>query len=99
MRLIITSDLADPDGFCAVLLAAHKGLTEAESAALNARLVLVLVNHVGGGEALEKALALACRAIALQPGAPDTGSPVPAVPGPDGCRPGRANRGLHRGCW
>ena len=35
------------------------GLTEAESHALNARLVLVLANHVGDRRVLEQALALA----------------------------------------
>jgi hypothetical protein len=49
MSLITTPNLADPDAAYAALLAAHKGLSEAESQALNARLVLVLMNHVGTG--------------------------------------------------
>ena len=57
--LIRRMNIADQDGFYAALLAAHKGLTEAESHALNARLVLVLANHVGSAEALNEALALA----------------------------------------
>jgi hypothetical protein len=51
--------LAEHDGFYARLLAAHKDLGEAESHALNARLVLILANHVGDTEVLEEALALA----------------------------------------
>ena len=43
-QLITTPNMADPDGLYASLLAAHRGLTEAESHAMNARLVLVLAN-------------------------------------------------------
>ncbi len=57
--LITRANIADPDGFYARLLAAHKGLTEAQSHALNARLVLVLANHVGDRAVLDQALALA----------------------------------------
>ena len=58
-HLITTPNIADPDAFYASLLGAHRGLTEAESHALNARLVLVLANHVGDRTVLELALALA----------------------------------------
>jgi hypothetical protein len=51
--------MADADGFYAKLLASHRGLTEAQSHALNARLVLILANHVGDGATLDAALALA----------------------------------------
>jgi hypothetical protein len=40
-------NIPDPDGFYAALTAAHEGLTEAESAELNARLVFLLANQVG----------------------------------------------------
>jgi hypothetical protein len=59
MNLTFTPNLADPDGFYAALLAAHKGLTADESAALNARLILILANHVGDMAVLRQALALA----------------------------------------
>jgi hypothetical protein len=59
MSLIITPNLRDPDAAYAALLAAHKGLSEAESHALNARLVLILMNHVGDMAALKQALDLA----------------------------------------
>ena len=59
MALIDTPNLADHDGFYADLLAAHKGLSEAESAALNAQLILILANHIGDREVLAQALALA----------------------------------------
>jgi hypothetical protein len=43
----ITLTLRDPDGLYELLLDAHRGLNDAESARLNARLVLLLANQVG----------------------------------------------------
>ncbi|MBL3595534.1 DUF2783 domain-containing protein [Rhodovulum sulfidophilum] len=59
MKLITDPNLPDPDGFYAELLAAHRGLSDPESQALNARLILILANHVGDRKALTEALALA----------------------------------------
>jgi hypothetical protein len=58
-KLVTARNLADPDGFYARLLAAHRGLDAEASAALNARLVLILANHVGDTEVLDAALDLA----------------------------------------
>ncbi len=52
-------NLADPDAAYARLIAAHDGLTEAESHALNARLILLLMNHIGDAEVLAEALEMA----------------------------------------
>ena len=52
-------NIARPDDFYAALLAAHEGLAKEESDALNARLVLILSNHIGDMQVLENALALA----------------------------------------
>lgn len=52
-------NIADPDGFYAALVAAHEGLTEAESAELNARLVFLLANHVGDARVLAECIAAA----------------------------------------
>ena len=57
--LILNPNLDAPDEFYADLLAAHEGLTKAESDALNARLVLVLANHIGKRAILTEALAAA----------------------------------------
>ena len=59
MTLITTPNLRDPDATYASLLATHKGLSEAESHALNARLVLILLNHVGDEATIAQALELA----------------------------------------
>ena len=58
-RLNTDPNIADPDGFYAELLAVHEGLSEEESMALNARLVLLLANHVGDRAVLAEALAAA----------------------------------------
>ncbi|MEO1104674.1 MAG: DUF2783 domain-containing protein [Pseudomonadota bacterium] len=49
------------DDVYAMLVAAHDGLSDAESAALNARLVLVLANAVGDPATISAAIALAGR--------------------------------------
>jgi hypothetical protein len=51
--------LADPDAAFRLLVEAHRGLSEAESAALNARLVLVLMNAAGDMAVIEEAFRLA----------------------------------------
>ncbi|MBK1634186.1 DUF2783 domain-containing protein [Rhodovulum adriaticum] len=59
MKLITTPNLDRHDAFYAELLEAHRGLSEAESQALNARLILILANHVGDLDTLREALELA----------------------------------------
>ena len=60
--LITAPNIADPDGFYAELIGAHEGLSEAESRALNARLILLLANHVGDRRALSEAIEEASKA-------------------------------------
>lgn len=40
-------NIPDPDAFYAALVDAHDGLSEAQSAELNARLVFLLANQIG----------------------------------------------------
>ena len=54
--LITTPHLSAPDDFYEALIEAHQGLDAAASHALNARLVLLLANHVGTLEVLKQAL-------------------------------------------
>ena len=51
-----TPNLAAPDDFYEALIEAHRGLTEAQSEMLNARLILLLANHVGDMNVLREAL-------------------------------------------
>lgn len=59
--LITAANLPDPDDVYARLIAAHDGLTEAESHAMNARLVLILMNHLGDPKVIAAALETARR--------------------------------------
>jgi Protein of unknown function (DUF2783) len=59
MPLETDSRFPDPDRAYRVLIEAHRGLSDEESAALNTRLVLILANHVGDQDVLEAAIALA----------------------------------------
>ena len=58
-KLVTDIAIADPDGFYEALIEAHRDLSEAESHAMNARLILLLANHVGDMEVLREALAAA----------------------------------------
>lgn len=58
-ELILTPNIERPDDFYAALIAAHEGLSKEESDALNARLILILANHVGDGAVLAQALTAA----------------------------------------
>jgi len=59
MDLITTPHLSAPDDFYEALIDAHRDLTVAQSHALNARLVLLLANHIGAHNVLLQALAAA----------------------------------------
>ena len=64
--LIRSPNLRDPDGFYAALVTAHQGLSDEASELLNARLVLILANHIGDPQVLREALALARTPPALK---------------------------------
>ncbi|MBN9669575.1 DUF2783 domain-containing protein [Roseibium aggregatum] len=55
------TNLTRPDDFYADLLAAHEGLSKAESDAYNARLILLMANHIGDRESLQMLLETARR--------------------------------------
>lgn len=59
MSLTLAPNIPDHDGFYDELLAAHDGLTDAESEAYNARIILVLANHIGDRDILRAAFAAA----------------------------------------
>ncbi|GGX40446.1 hypothetical protein GCM10007385_04780 [Tateyamaria omphalii] len=61
MELNLEPNIADPDGFYDELLAVHQGLSKEDSDALNARLILILANHVGDRDVLTAALQAAQR--------------------------------------
>jgi hypothetical protein len=58
-RLNLAPNLQDADRFYADFVGAHTGLSDEASALLNARLILILANHIGDPAVLDEALALA----------------------------------------
>jgi hypothetical protein len=60
--LIKEPNIPDPDGFYAELLGVHEGRSAEESHAINARLVLILANHIGDRDTLREAFTLAADA-------------------------------------
>lgn len=59
MELITSPNLETPDDFYETLIDAHRDLSAEASHALNARLVLLLANHVGSLDVLRQALTAA----------------------------------------
>ena len=53
------SRFPDPDAAYRLLVEAHRGLDEGASNDLNARLALILANHIGDLDVLRQAIALA----------------------------------------
>ena len=54
--LNLEPNLARPDEFYEALIAIHRDLTPGQSAMVNAKLILLLANHVGVDHALSEAL-------------------------------------------
>ena len=56
LDLILTPNINGVDDFYAELIATHEGLSDEDSHALNARLVLIMANHIGDRAVLSQAL-------------------------------------------
>lgn len=52
-------NIARPDDLYQLLINAHAGLSDGDSMKLNAKLVLILANHIGDPAIIEQAIALA----------------------------------------
>ena len=59
MPLNTSPRLADADAFFALVMDAHRGLDAEASRRLDARLALILANHIGDMAVLREAIALA----------------------------------------
>ena len=57
--LVTQANVAAPDDVYAMLVDAHRGLTDAQSADVNVRLVLLLANHIGDPQVIGEAIAAA----------------------------------------
>jgi len=58
-HLVIRPNIAAPDDFYAALTELYRDLDDAESAKANAKLVLLLSNHIGDTAVLREAIELA----------------------------------------
>jgi len=63
-QLVIAPNLSAPDDFYERLIAMHRDLDERESALANARLILLLANHIGDDAVLDEAMRIARGAAA-----------------------------------
>ena len=61
--LNVEPNFDDADAFYAALIDAHRGLSDEQSTALNARLVLLLANHIGEAAVLRDALEKARQSV------------------------------------
>lgn len=67
MALLNTQpNLPAPDDFYEQLIATHRNLTDAQSALVNAKLVLLLANHIGDPAVLAQAMAAAREGVTPQ---------------------------------
>lgn len=55
-KLELNPNFTDPDTFYAALTSLHRERSDAESERINARLILLLANHIGDQSVLEEAL-------------------------------------------
>jgi hypothetical protein len=58
-KLRTETGFANPDDFYEALINAHRDLSEQQSAMLNAKLILLLANHIGDLDVVREALTLA----------------------------------------
>ena len=59
MMLNRSPNIADPDGFYAELIDSQRELSEDEALRMNARLILLLANHIGDRGVLSEAIGCA----------------------------------------
>ena len=63
MTLSTASNFIDPDTAYRLVVEAHRGLRDEDSALLDTALVLILANHIGDAEVLREAISLAKRQL------------------------------------
>ena len=63
-------DFTPGDDFYQLLIDAHRNLSAEDSARLNARLILLLANHVGDLTVIREAIAQACAGLGESPSTP-----------------------------
>lgn len=64
-------DFSPGDDFYQLLIDMHRGLSEEQSALVNAKLILILSNHIGDLAVLREAMALARNGTVTPPHVPE----------------------------
>lgn len=79
-HLLTDVQFSDPDEFYEALIDMHRDLSEAASALVNAKLILLLANHIGDLAVLREAMALARQDVPTMTGAatPEAGAAAPS---------------------
>ncbi|MCP5372959.1 MAG: DUF2783 domain-containing protein [Hyphomicrobiales bacterium] len=62
MSLNTQPNIADPDGFYQRLIDLHRDRSEEESRLINAKLILLMANHIGDDAVLSEVMEIAGRA-------------------------------------
>lgn len=62
-RFNVDHNITAPDDLYEQLIAMHDGLSDEESMKLNAKIILLLVNHIGDPEVIAEAIGVATRKI------------------------------------
>ena len=73
--LCTTSNIAHPDDVYQLLIDLHAGFDDAESALVNAKLVMIMANHIGDEAVIREAVSLARKKPS---GSGPTAAPWPA---------------------
>jgi hypothetical protein len=63
MMLNTDANITDPDGFYENLINLHRDLSDEQSARVNAKLILLLANHIGDADVLREAMAAAVKDV------------------------------------
>lgn len=63
MKLNTESNIPAPDDFYEMLIDTHRGLNEDQSRMVNAKLILLLANHIGDMGVLREAMAAASESV------------------------------------
>jgi hypothetical protein len=71
--LNIQPNIVDADDFYEALIDMHRDLTPEESRLVNAKLILLLANHIGDSEVLRDAMARARDGVGAAPAHADAG--------------------------
>jgi hypothetical protein len=65
-------NISAPDDFYHELIELHRDLTDQQSALVNAKLILLLANHIGDRAVLREAMAAARESVGTRPLASDS---------------------------